>query len=422
MKKRSFLIFGFLFFLPFFSNAYANTLYLKIDSSYQTWEVDPVEFSSISSFQKSTLKDYDILPLSEQKAFLEPYLENQELEGFDQVKIQQYLQEKIAPDVNRPRSDVTISRNAESGEIEFEGYGLEGWQLDVKKGAQMISQALEEGINYVHLPVVKEQPVVTVLDEELKEKGIKELIGAGQTDASGSSYSRYINVDIGIGTFDGLLLPPGEVSFSDEIGPITAAEGYVQEMVIKGPKVVPEYGGGMCQVSSTLFRAVLDAGLPVTDRTPHSFIVSYYKPYGLDATVYTPIVDLKFMNDTGQHILIQTLRLDGDVHYNIYGTSDGRMSHVIGPHYKGWTGIPAARVEYTDTLPPGAVQVVGNPVPGLHVTWHREVEFPDDSEKDFVETYDSRYQARPSYRIIGGAAPSAEPTTEGGGETATNAE
>lgn len=407
--KRTFLlpVFVFAFFLPFLGSAHAKELILKTHY-YKLWEVDSKEFEAVSHYQKTTFNNYDIVPLKEQMVWLTPYLKTQELTGLDPIKIQQYLQGKIAPQINREREDITLRRN-EAGQIEFEGRGFESRQLDIKKAAELIAYALEKDLTYVHLPIITQPPIVTVLDEELKKKGIKELIGAGETYAAGSPASRFHNIDTGMIKFNGHLIAPGEeLSFVKVLGPVDASTGYVPELVIKGAQTLPEYGGGLCQVSSTMFRAVLGAGLPVTDRRNHSYLVRYYEPHGLDATVYLPNPDFKFINDTGHSILVQTLRVEGDIHYNLYGTSDKRKVHVMGPHQKGWTGIPAPKTEYTDTLAPGVVKVVGHAVPGLHVTWFREVEYKDPAKKPFLETYDSRYQARPYYRLIGGAPPAPE--------------
>src|SRR5690606_22822083 len=109
------LIFVFTFFLPFLNDAQAEELILKTHY-YKIWEVDSNEFEGVSNYQKTTLNDLSIVPLKEQSQWVAPYLETQESQVLDQIKIQQYLQEKIAPQINQAREDVTIKRN-EQGEI-----------------------------------------------------------------------------------------------------------------------------------------------------------------------------------------------------------------------------------------------------------------------------------------------------------------
>ena len=108
-----------------------------------------------------------------------------------------------------------------------------------------------------------------------------------------------------------LIAPDEEFSFNRALGEVGPAQGYLPELVIKNNKTIPEYGGGVCQVSTTMFRAAVYSGLEVTERRPHAYPVKYYNPQGFDATVYSPSPDLKFKNNTGGWILIQT-RIEGN--------------------------------------------------------------------------------------------------------------
>jgi vancomycin resistance protein YoaR len=103
------------------------------------------------------------------------------------------------------------------------------------------------------------------------------------------------------------------------------------ELVNKKNTTVPEFGGGICQVSTTMFRVALNTGLKITERHNHAYPVSYYNPPGLDATIYIPSPDLKFVNDTKNHILIQS-RIEGTkLFFDFYGNPDGRQVELIGP-------------------------------------------------------------------------------------------
>ena len=115
------------------------------------------------------------------------------------------------------------------------------------------------------------------------------------------------------------------------LGEVNEQNGFESELVIKSGKLVRESGGGLCQVSTTLFRSAVMAGLPITERRPHSFPVRYYNPQGYDATIYPGVVDLKFKNDTSNHILIQS-RVEGvKLIFDIYGPDDGRKVVMEGP-------------------------------------------------------------------------------------------
>ncbi|MDI6778467.1 MAG: VanW family protein [Patescibacteria group bacterium] len=171
-----------------------------------------------------------------------------------------------------------------------------------------------------------------VSSSDVEQYGIKELIGSGVSNFRGSPKNRIHNIGVGAKRFNGVLIKPGEeFSFIKTLGPVDKSTGYLPELVIKVDKTVPEYGGGMCQVSTTAFRAAMNSGLKITARTNHAYPVQYYNPQGLDATVYIPNPDLRFVNDTPAHILIQT-RIEGtQLFFDFYGTSDGRETKIVGP-------------------------------------------------------------------------------------------
>ena len=172
-------------------------------------------------------------------------------------------------------------------------------------------------------------------------------------------------------------------------------------------KTLPEYGGGLCQVSTTAYRGIWQYGFPVEERRNHSFAVGYYSPQGTDATIYPPHTDMKFRNDSPADLLIQT-HVDGDdAYYIYYGTKDDRDSEIFGPFTWAHVGIPATRNEYTTELPPGTKRKVGSPVPGLRAAWFRVLDEEDEQE---IEGYYSVYQARPLYYQIGiSATPAQDP-------------
>jgi vancomycin resistance protein YoaR len=168
--------------------------------------------------------------------------------------------------------------------------------------------------------------------EELEKYGIKELIGQGVSDFKGSPKNRISNIEVGASKFNGVLISPGEeFSFIKTLGDVDASTGYLPEMVIKANETIPEYGGGLCQVSTTIFRAALNSGLKITSRSNHAYAVQYYKPIGLDATVYIPKPDFMFVNDTPNYIFVKT-RIEGtQLFFDFFGASDGRQTKIVGP-------------------------------------------------------------------------------------------
>jgi len=212
--------------------------------------------------------------------------------------------------------NATLSMNG--GNLGFTSKSVTGETMD-QPAANNDIQVAVKGEHSVKLSVNEQKPEVR--EDNLSGLGIKELISTGQTDAAGSPKNRIVNYTVGSSKFNGVLIKPGEnFSFNKALGNVDASTGYLPELVILENKTVPEYGGGLCQVSSTAFRAALNAGLPINERHWHAYPVGYYKPYGVDATIYLPSPDLKFTNDTGKYILIQT-RIEGTkVYFDFYGT------------------------------------------------------------------------------------------------------
>jgi vancomycin resistance protein YoaR len=154
-----------------------------------------------------------------------------------------------------------------------------------------------------------------------------------------------------------VIIQPGqEFSFNTTLGIVDGSTGYRKELVIKPEGTLPEFGGGLCQVSTTMYRAILFAGLPVTDRAPHSYAVSYYSQvlgHGLDATIYLGGQDLKFTNDTGYPILVHTYTVDDyELYFDFYGTADGRSVELEGPKIYGHTKSGPTEYIETDQVAP----------------------------------------------------------------------
>lgn len=225
--------------------------------------------------------------------------------------------------------------------------------------------------------------------------GIEELIGEGVSNYSGSSEDRTYNVVVGTSKFNGVLIPPGEVfSFDKIVGDISSNTGFRPALVIKEGKTVLGDGGGICQVSTTVFRAALNTGLPILERHAHAYRVHYYendaKP-GFDATIYTPTVDFKFKNDTPAYILIQT-EVERDknlVHFRFYGKKDNRKVELSDATVWDVQPAPPDKMQDDPGLPNGTVKQVEYAAPGAKskisykVTKDGKVTF----QTDFFSTY-----------------------------------
>ncbi len=248
--------------------------------------------------------------------------------------------------------------------------------------------------------------------EDSNDLGIKELIGKGVSDFAGSHTNRIKNIKNAVEHLNGLIIPPGEFSTVDAIGEVNAATGYFQEYVIKGDRTIPEYGGGLCQIGTTMFRVALYSGLPITERRPHSYIVSYYKPIGMDSTIYGPHPDLKFLNDTGHNLLLQ-IKIEGtELTFEFWGTSDGRKVEITDPELYNWTGIPADRLIENPALKPGEKKKMETGRRGADSHFYRYLTLPNGEKKE--EIFRSHYVAWPNIYEVGITPKPEEPPVETG--------
>ena len=263
-------------------------------------------------------------------------------------------------------------------------------ELEVGMNKLLESQSKSEGVEIV---VTRTPPKVTT--EKVNELGIKERIGRGESFYQHSIPNRIYNVALASTRINSALIPPGEeVSFNKMVGEVSGATGYRPAYIISGGRTVLGDGGGLCQVSTTMFRAAMSAGLPILERWGHAYRVSYYelnsKP-GVDATVIAPSKDFRFKNDTPGHILIQTINDPKALHLviEIYGTSDGRVTSISEP--KVWGNTPPLPTIYQDdpTLPAGTMKQVDWAAPGAKASFEYKVARNGETiqDKTFSTTY-----------------------------------
>ncbi|QQR54419.1 VanW family protein [Candidatus Peregrinibacteria bacterium] len=290
-----------------------------------------------------------------------------------------YAETVLVPEVEEEPSSVVITENAD-GTYSFEGSARFGKELDkLALHKQVLEKLITEPLDTpLTLPITTVDPSVTV-PPSLTEKGVTGLVGLGYSDFSGSPYNRIHNIKTGIAQFNGVLIDQGaEFSFMGHLSPVDAGHGFLPELVIKGDETIPEYGGGLCQISSTLFRAALYSGLPITARRNHSYAVSYYaRPfgYGLDATVYDPAPDLKFVNDTAGALLVQAYTEGNAAYYVFYGTYDARTVTMEGPYSYNYNTV-GPQTTYTDKLAPGERELKEYSHTGFTTDWYRTVVYP----------------------------------------------
>lgn len=290
------------------------------------------------------------LGAAELSAMLAPG-ENRELALLDEPFAAWILQ--VTNDVNQDARDARLT--IENGRVTDFVESLEGVTVDEETLKSDILAAIRTAIaKPVELVVTVTEPTVTTGD--VNDLGIDEVLGVGTSSYRGSPVNRRGNIQNGVDLLNGLLIAPGETfSLLKALSPFTTDNGYLPELVIKGDKITPEIGGGLCQIGTTTFRAAMNAGLPIVERQNHSLVVSYYNDPangnpGTDATIYEPAPDFKFLNDTGHYILFQAENLTDtqELRFTFWGTRDGRTASYSPPVVSRW--IPVGETRYIETL------------------------------------------------------------------------
>ena len=309
----------------------------------------------------------------------------------------QKIIEEITSKLDRnPQNPVFVFQN---GRVTEFSPAKEGIIVDSIKLNEILSQKLSiletssETSFDIEIPAEVVPPEITT--EEVNNLGIKELIGRGNSTFFGSISSRIHNIGLASSHFNDILVAPGDVfSFNEVLGDVSSYTGYKQAYIIRDGRTVLGDGGGVCQVSTTLFRALLAAGLPIIERRAHSYRVSYYEqgsPPGLDATVFAPTTDLKFKNDTPSHILIQTIFNPGNssLVFEIYGTKDGRVATISKPVVYGTTPPPEDLYQDDPTLPSGVTKQIDYKAWGAKVSFTYEVTKNGEIiyQKEFLSNY-----------------------------------
>lgn len=260
-----------------------------------------------------------------------------------------------------------------------------GRVVDTEASIEAINDALLLGEHNIALQIVEEQPSVT--DSSTAEQlGITELVSSQTSYFYGSSAERIQNIQTAASRFHGVMIAPGETfSMGDALGDVSLDNGFAEALIIYGGRTIKGVGGGVCQVSTTLFRTVFFGGYPVVERYSHAYRVSYYEQTssgardsnlaGLDATVYFPLVDFKFTNDSPYWILMETY-VSSDartITWKMYSTSDNRNVtwETTGP--QNVVSAPEPLFQESEELKAGQIEQVDWAANGADVTVTRTV-------------------------------------------------
>jgi vancomycin resistance protein YoaR len=337
---------------------------------------------------------------------------------FSLKKIQTQLAQ-WAEFINRPAQDAVFEYNPQTLTVTKFAPHRDGLALVENQTQELLLQALqrleadalatsaamvEQTPAEIEVVVDRTQPQVPL--SQTNDLGIQERIGLGDSEYDHSIPNRIHNVALTSDKINLTIVKPGaEFSFNKVLGDVSTATGFRQAYIIKDGQTVLGDGGGVCQVSTTLFRSVLNAGLPITKRKAHSYRVSYYeldtKP-GIDATVYSGEVDLRFVNDTGHHLLIhsQADSKNLEMFIEIYGTSDGRTAEIVD--HRTWDARPAppAIMIPDPTLAPGQKKQIDFAASGIRATFTNVVR---DKNGEILrrDTYTSNYVPWAAKYLVG---------------------
>jgi vancomycin resistance protein YoaR len=283
----------------------------------------------------------------------------------------------LAPNLNVSPQDARYIFNDDTKQLEVIQHAVTGRALDVEATIQAVKDKVALGDHTINLKLTLTNPVAN--DETTgKDLGITELIHAETSYFYGSPAARVQNIKAAAAKFHGLLVPPNSVfSMASALGDISLDNGYAEALIIANGRTITGVGGGVCQVSTTLFREVFFSGYPIVERHAHAYRVSYYEKVagnrinpdfaGLDATVFVPLVDFKFKNDTPYWLLMETYvnPAASSITWKFYSTSDGRqvswdttgpvnIVKAPDPVYKENPDLPKGKINQVDYAADGA--------------------------------------------------------------------
>jgi vancomycin resistance protein YoaR len=340
------------------------------------WQLEPLDLASMLRF--------DILE-SEDGATYEVKLDSQALIAF---------LEPLLPELERDPKNARVYFDDDSGELVLIEEAVIGRSLDIADSIKEINAGINAGAHEIPLALEITEPIVGN-DATAAELGISEPVSVVSTYFSGSSPERIQNIKTASSAFHGLLVAPGEeLSMAEVLGDISLDNGYAEALIIFGDRTIKGVGGGVCQVSTTLFRVAFFGGYPILERHPHAYRVGYYEigpnspGPGLDATVFVPMVDMKFINNSPNWLLLETYIYGNQLLWKFYSTSDGRNVEWYRDILSE-TEAPEPLYRENPELPKGEIKQVDWEADGMDVIVYRTVS--RDGEVLYQDTIKTHY-------------------------------
>jgi len=302
----------------------------------------------------------------------------------------------LAPDIEREGK--TGGLEFKDGKVQSFVGGTEGVLMNGSKTIQVVLAQWPATSTFALLTEKTPAKLAGIDPESL---GIKELLGVGKSNFAGSPNNRRKNIAHGFELVNGTIVQPGdEFSLITVLGPIDGAHKWLPELVIKGNETKPEFGGGLCQVGTTVFRGTLNAGLPVVERRNHSYRVRYYEPVGTDATIYEPKPDYRFKNDTAHPVYLHAYIKGDDAFVEYWGTKDGRIAdYPEKPRVFNITAPPPMKLIETTDLAPGKKKCTETAHAGADAEFTYKVTYANGEVKS--EVFKSHYRPWQAVCLVG---------------------
>ena len=300
--------------------------------------------------------------------------------GMDRTALTAWLDERLASEINREKSDAEVGWDGER--LVSLTPSVDGTTLRAADLAGLVQQSFFGGHGAVVAPVDIDKPVID--SNNLDALGVTTLLARGTSNYSGSEDGRATNVEVGAALLNGTLIPPrSEFSFNNAVGYISEDKGFVEAQVILGEAIGKDIGGGICQVSTTAFRAAYFAGLPMTEWWPHRFRIPFYEydgwDPGLDASILQPTedpstwADFRFENPSDQWMLVESWTDGVNVVVNLYGADLGYRVETTGPRLGERFQVAPDQEQVDPELEPGTIDQVQVAAIGEEVSHYRRV-------------------------------------------------
>lgn len=347
---------------------------LTVRAGEKTWTLSVAQLEAMIEFRRETGTDGDRIVAALAEASASAFIKS------------------LAQQVDRAPQDGQVRWDGKA--LTFSKDGIDGLQIDQPGAVRALIDGAPRDSREVNLPV--QLAPATISASRLAALGIKDLVGTGSSKFAGSAPERANNVKVAAMKLNHQFVAPGTTfSFLEALGPITKEEGYLEGLTIQGDATVPGIGGGVCQVSTTLFRAAFYAGLPIIERHQHVYRVSYYEqdgsPVGFDAAVYDPGVDFRFRNDTGSPLLLD-VSIDtpsATLVFRLFGETTGREVKLAASRANEKPAPPPATDVADPKLDFGVRKQVEWKATGIDATIKRSVSV--NGKPTVADSFSSRY-------------------------------